>query len=46
MTGMYEETHGIIQNEMYDRDLKKEFHHLNSNDSNTKDWYGQNKVCE
>ena len=42
---MYEETHGIIQNEMFDRDLKKEFRHL-SNASQTSDWYGQNKLTE
>ena len=42
---MYEETHGIIQNEMYDKDLKKEFNHM-SNESQTREWYGQNKLTE
>lgn len=45
VTGMYEETHGIIQNEMYDKDLKKEFNHM-SNESQTREWYGQNKLTE
>jgi len=42
---MYEESHGIIQNEMLDRKLKKEFSHL-SNESQTYEWYGQNKLTE
>jgi len=42
---MNEETHGIIQNEMFDRDLNKEFNHL-ANESQTIEWYGQNKQTE
>ncbi len=42
---MYEETHGIIQNEMLDRRLNKEFSHL-SNESQTFEWYGQNRLTE
>lgn len=45
VTGMYEETHGIIQNEMYDHHLKKTFSHL-SNESQTFEWYGQNSKTE
>lgn len=45
VTGMYEETHGIIQNQMFDRDLNKSFSHL-SNESQTHEWYGQNSLTE
>lgn len=45
VTGMYEETHGIIQNQMYDRKLKKMYEHV-SEESQTHEWYGQNNLTE
>lgn len=45
VTGMTEETHGIVSNSMYDRSLKKEFSHL-SPETQTKEWFGQNNATE
>lgn len=44
-TGMYEESHGILENEMYDPVLNKTFNYV-SESSQTKDWFGQNSVAE
>jgi len=45
VTGMYEETHGIVQNSMYDRKLNKEFSTKNDS-TQTYEWYGQNNATE
>ena len=43
--GLYEESHGIIQNDMYDPTLKKTFssHHR---ETHTVEWFGQNRNIE
>lgn len=41
VTGLYEETHGILANHMYDPVLNKEFHL-----SPGIEWYGQNPITE
>jgi len=45
VTGLYEESHGIIQNNMYDPKLNKTFNYV-SPESQTIEWYGQNKYAE
>jgi ectonucleotide pyrophosphatase/phosphodiesterase family protein 5 len=45
VTGLYEETHGIMQNNMYDPALNQTFDFA-SEKSQTKDWFGQNKATE
>jgi predicted AlkP superfamily pyrophosphatase or phosphodiesterase len=45
VTGMYEETHGIISNSMWDPVLKKTFS-LSDSSSHNIDWFGQNKLTE
>lgn len=45
VTGVYEETHGIVHNDMYDPVLKKTFGPADA-ESQTIDWYGQNKKIE
>lgn len=45
VTGLYEESHGIIQNTMYDPVLNKTFSYK-SNQSQTIEWFGQNEVAE
>jgi predicted AlkP superfamily pyrophosphatase or phosphodiesterase len=42
---MYEESHGIIQNSMYDPVLNKTFD-FQSNKAQTVEWFGQNKATE
>lgn len=42
-TGMYEETHGIIENDMFDPTLNKTYSYV-SESSQTYEWFGQNKV--
>ena len=45
VTGMYEESHGIVENSMFDRNTNKVFDHMSA-ESQTKEWYGQNKLAE
>ncbi|CAF0741783.1 unnamed protein product [Brachionus calyciflorus] len=45
VTGLYEESHGIIQNIMYDPVLNKTFN-LGMPETYTKEWFGQNKLTE
>jgi predicted AlkP superfamily pyrophosphatase or phosphodiesterase len=45
VTGLFEESHGIMQNFMYDPVLNKKFSYI-SPDSETDDWYRQNKLAE
>ena len=45
VTGLYEETHGIVQNQMYDPVLKKKFSYVVP-ETQTHDWYGQNNITE
>jgi predicted AlkP superfamily pyrophosphatase or phosphodiesterase len=45
VTGLYEESHGIVQNHMLDRNLNKTFHYT-SVESQTLEWFGQNKLAE
>ena len=45
VTGLYEESHGIVQNEMYDPVLKKKFT-IADDQTQTIEWYGQNKEIE
>jgi predicted AlkP superfamily pyrophosphatase or phosphodiesterase len=45
VTGLYEETHGIVQNEMYDPSLNKSFNFTNEKDQ-TAEWFRQNKNTE
>lgn len=45
VTGLYEESHGILQNNMFDPTLNKTFNYK-SNESQTIEWYGQNKAAE
>lgn len=45
VTGLYEESHGILQNNMYDPLLNKTFNYK-SPESQTIEWYGQNKQAE
>jgi ectonucleotide pyrophosphatase/phosphodiesterase family protein 5 len=45
VTGLYEESHGIVQNVMFDPVLNKKFQ-FTSPDSETIEWYGQNKAAE
>lgn len=45
VTGLYEETHGIVQNSMYDPLLNKTFSYLVQS-SQTHEWFGQNKNTE
>ena len=45
VTGLHEESHGIIQNSMYDSVLNKTFSYT-SDDSQTYEWFGQNKLAE
>jgi hypothetical protein len=40
---LYEESHGIIENQMYDPILKQEFEFTDPK-LQTKAWYGQNNV--
>jgi predicted AlkP superfamily pyrophosphatase or phosphodiesterase len=44
-TGLYAESHGILNNEMHDTKLNKTFHHT-IRESQTLDWYGQNDLIE
>lgn len=49
VTGLYEETHGIIHNEMYDPNLNDTFENwIDTGAVNAKDhkWYGQNPITE
>lgn len=43
VTGLYEETHGIMQNDMFDPTLNEEFSYASVNSQNIK-WYGQNNI--
>lgn len=43
VTGLYEESHGIMQNFMYDPQLKEKFSYVAS-ESQTQKWFGQNKM--
>jgi len=45
VTGLYEESHGIMQNFMYDPQLKEKFSYVAS-ESQTQKWFGQNKITE
>lgn len=45
VTGLYEESHGIVQNSMYDPVLKQNFSYTIPK-SQTHDWYGQNNITE
>ncbi|CAF0706694.1 unnamed protein product [Brachionus calyciflorus] len=45
VTGLYEESHGILQNNMYDPLMNKTFNYK-SPESQTIEWYGQNKQVE
>ena len=45
VTGLYEESHGIVQNHMYDPVLNKTFHYT-SPETQTLEWFGQNKKAE
>ncbi len=45
MTGVYEETHGIVSNSMWDPVLRKNFS-VYDRSSHTIDWFGQNKLVE
>ena len=45
VTGLYEESHGIMQNNMFDPVLNLTFNYQ-SDKSQTIDWFGQNKVAE
>jgi len=45
VTGLYEETHGIVQNFMYDPVLKETFDFTKDEDQTLK-WFGQNKITE
>lgn len=45
VTGLYEESHGILQNQMYDPLLNKTFYYK-SPETQTIEWYGQNKLAE
>lgn len=44
-TGLYEESHGILENEMYDPVLNKTFNYV-SESSQTREWFGQNSAVE
>jgi ectonucleotide pyrophosphatase/phosphodiesterase family protein 5 len=45
VTGMYDESHGITDNHMYDRALNKTFN-FKLPESHTFEWYGQNRLVE
>jgi ectonucleotide pyrophosphatase/phosphodiesterase family member 5 len=45
VTGLFEETHGLISNEMYDITLNDTFN-VNKHDSEQIQWYGQNELAE
>jgi ectonucleotide pyrophosphatase/phosphodiesterase family protein 5 len=45
VTGLYEETHGIVQNSMYDPLLNKTFEYTQGH-TQTYDWYAQNNATE
>jgi predicted AlkP superfamily pyrophosphatase or phosphodiesterase len=45
VTGLYEESHGIVQNNIYDPVLNKTFSYT-SPDSQTHEWFGQNPLAE
>jgi ectonucleotide pyrophosphatase/phosphodiesterase family protein 5 len=45
VTGLFEESHGIVQNHMYDPTLNKTFHYT-SPETQTLEWFGQNKLAE
>lgn len=44
-TGLYEETHGIIENDMYDPVLNKTYNYVTAS-SQTYEWFGQNRITE
>lgn len=44
-TGVYEETHGILENEMFDPTLNETFNYV-SDKSQTAQWFGQNSLVE
>lgn len=44
-TGLYEESHGIMENEMYDPYLNETFNYVSAN-SQTYEWFGQNLDAE
>lgn len=43
VTGLYEESHGIMQNFMYDPNLNEKFSYVSS-ESQTYKWFGQNNM--
>ena len=45
VTGLYEESHGIVHNEMYDPSLDETFE-SGTKESRDHKWYGQNKLAE
>ena len=45
VTGLHEESHGIIENTMFDPILNKTFKHENEADHNI-EWFGQNKLAQ
>ena len=45
VTGLYEESHGIIQNNMFDPVLNKTFTYTDPQ-SQTIEWFGQNRLAE
>jgi predicted AlkP superfamily pyrophosphatase or phosphodiesterase len=45
VTGLYDETHGITDNHIYDPKLRKEFNYKLP-ESHTYEWYGQNRLVE
>jgi len=45
VTGLYEESHGIMQNFMYDPNLNEKFSYVSS-ESQTYKWFGQNNITE
>lgn len=44
-TGMYEESHGIMENEMFDPVLNQSYSYTSPN-TQTRQWFGQNKFIE
>ena len=45
MKGLYEESHGIMQNFMYDPQLNEKFSYVAS-ESQTHKWFGQNNMWD
>ena len=45
VTGLYEESHGILSNKMYDPMLNKSFK-MEEPTSHTAEWFGQNRLAE